>query len=144
MKASVIIEAFDRTSFNGAQRLRALDQLFGYRVEEAHAATEERRAFIRKIRELAKSEAYGTRYDHPVVCVVEGGRDCDGVVYSGRRSTVKATVAAVEEHIARVLAWADGPVYFDVVAVDDESFTYQQRDATLEAFEDGHPHCIHA
>jgi hypothetical protein len=48
------------------------------------------------------------------------------------------------EHVDHVTKWADGPVYFDVMKPRDaKRVRYQSRDLVLEAFEDGHPHCIH-
>lgn len=77
------------------------------------------------------------------VLVIESGRDCDGVEYSGKLHTIDATLAAFDWLDAQLGDWADGP-YNLAVARPSEArhFRYTSRDLVLEAVENGHPHVI--
>jgi hypothetical protein len=44
-----------------------------------------------------------------MVCIVSGGRDCDGSQWDGRISRVVATPRAVMKWIDDMYEWADGP-----------------------------------
>ena len=78
-----------------------------------------------KIAECAKS---GT------VTVLENGRDCDGVVYSGRRHVIPASVIAYERLYDDTLEWADGPFWFYIAAPwEVEESEYTSRDTYAEA-----------
>jgi len=79
------------------------------------------------------------------VIVIEGGRDCDGVQYSGRKHLIPATIAAYEDLYDSTAKWADGPFHFHVMKPSEAmDVHYASRDLTLEAFEDGHQHCLFA
>jgi len=75
--------------------------------------------------------------------VVESGRDCDGVQYTGRRHEIDATVKAYYELGNQIAEWADGPFSLAIVPYDTE-VEYTSRDLALEAFENGHAHCLYA
>lgn len=75
------------------------------------------------------------------VLVVESGCDCDGVQYDGRTHVVQAHYMALARLERDIAEWADGPFYLRVT-LPDEAVKYVSRDRTLEAFEDGHAHCI--
>lgn len=76
------------------------------------------------------------------VRVAESGRDCDGVQYAGRVRLIDATLEAYYKLMAERERWADGPFHLEIVPWDAD-VQYRSRDLTLEAFEDGHAHCIH-
>ena len=76
------------------------------------------------------------------VAVIESGRDCDGVQYSGRRYLIDANVHAYDALRYDIAKWADGPCYLDI-ARPSEVVEYSSRDLALEAFEDGHPYSLH-
>ena len=109
---------------------------FRERLAVANEATQRRRAFIARIRNLAENGK---------VALVEGGMDCDGVRYSGKVRLVDATVAEVDAHIEHACNWADGPIHFSIEApsVAEAEIEYESRDLGMEAFEDGHSHCLH-
>lgn len=78
------------------------------------------------------------------VALVESGRDCDGVRYTGRVRLIEATPRAYWAEYEQVADWADGPFSFAIVRPSEATgIEYQSRDLTLEAFEDGHAHCLH-
>lgn len=74
--------------------------------------------------------------------VAESGRDCDGVQYAGHVRVIDATLQAYYRLMAERERWADGPFHLEIVPWD-LPIEYRSRDLTLEAFEDGHAHCIH-
>lgn len=93
-----------------------------------------RALFEMRINELA---------EHGEVVVVESGRDCDCVEYSGRCHTIQATIDAYEALEDSIHEWADGPFHLDIMRPSEaESIRYSSRDLVLEAYEDGHPHSI--
>ena len=112
------------------------------RVEERHArlaiASEERQrrqTLLRQLREYAEGGK---------VAMVESGRDCDGLQYSGHVSIIDATVAAWEEHYTHTAEWADGLFSFALMRPSEaRSVKRASRDLTLEAFENGHSHVIY-
>lgn len=114
------------------KKLHILSMVFEDRLYQAQKATQSRRVFLQLIRDCAEDG---------MVAVIESGMDCDSVRYSGHRSLVEATAAAVDAHIEHQTHWADGPIYFDIerpsVLVE-----YESRDLGMEAFENGHPHFI--
>jgi len=75
--------------------------------------------------------------------VVESGRDCDGVQYSGRKYTIDATAKAFHDLHNEIAEWADGPFRLTIVPFDTE-VEYTSRDLVMEAYEDGHPHVIYS
>lgn len=89
---------------------------------------------------LAKLKAVA---ENGEVAIVASGRDCDGVQYGGDVTILPADVRAVEDHIAKRLAWADGPMSFQLMkpseARDLEAWS---RDLALEAYENGHQHVL--
>lgn len=81
--------------------------------------------------------------EHGEVCVVESGRDCDGVEYSGRVTTIQATLTDFEDLRERIAEYADGPFHLEIVRPSEaESIEYVTRDTVMEAYENGHPHSI--
>jgi len=76
--------------------------------------------------------------------LVESGRDCDGVQYSGTTHSCKAdpwALRALEDGIGE---WADGPFSLNLIKHEDlDEVEYTSRDLTLEAFEDGHQHILY-
>lgn len=78
------------------------------------------------------------------VCIVSSGMDCDGGAWAGRVYDMPANVYAVERFIERQYEWADGPLRLELASPSEcEEVEYESRDLALEAFEDGHAHCIH-
>lgn len=72
------------------------------------------------------------------------GMDCDCVEYSGvARSSIPAQVVAVEREIQGIYDAADGPVSVGLMKPSEAAACESiSRDLALEAFEDGHPHCV--
>ena len=109
---------------------------FGDQARRSHEATQARRARQQKILDCTE--------DGKILIVWEG-RDCDGVEYEGRWSLIDATKEAIEAHIDNTYEWADGPCHYTFAKPSErDEIEYSSRDRTLEAFEDGHPHCIHS
>lgn len=79
-----------------------------------------------------------------MVGLVESGRDCDGVQYSGKWvGTIPATLIAYFAEMDRISRWADGPFALSIVPPSMvDQIHYESRDRVLEAFENGHPHSI--
>ena len=122
----------------------------------AHLATQNR---VRENALIAAGQASGDG-----VAVVWGGMDCDGVRYSGDTKIItitgpdryvrfdqetgneidfKSLRQAVDHHIEHTLYWADGPCNYRLISVADATLIeYHSRDLGLEAFEDGHSHCL--
>ena len=75
------------------------------------------------------------------IAVIESGRDCDGVCYSGYRHIIPASVQALDALANRLAKSADGFISL-TIARPSEDIEYTSRDLTLEAFENGHPHCL--
>jgi len=75
------------------------------------------------------------------VLVLESGRDCDCVEYSGVRHVIDATPSAFHALRDDLSDSADGPFRLTVARWSDDT-EYSSRDLALEAFEDGHPHHI--
>lgn len=105
-------------------------------IEECKEATYLRNDGVR-IRALARK--------HPgYVALVESGRDCDGVQYSGIVRYVKATFDSVNDAIADIRYWSDGPCHISIAKPSEvDGIEYTSRDLGMEAFENGHAHCIH-
>lgn len=79
------------------------------------------------------------------VLIVESGRDCDGASWENRTFEIKAQVAAYIKMRDQKHEWADGPIWFQIDRPSARTrYDYQCRDLALEAFENGHPHIIHA
>lgn len=76
------------------------------------------------------------------IVVVESGRDCDGVQYSGRTHEIDASLKALVELEDHINEWADGPFSLAIVPWNTE-VEYTSRDLVLEAYENGHPHVIY-
>jgi len=86
--------------------------------------------------ELLQEKAEGGR-----VAIISGGRDCDGVESYGEKTVADASVIKVEAILEEMYRWAEGPVWWEIKSPSFES-ERTTRDRTLEAFENGHPHCI--
>jgi hypothetical protein len=80
-----------------------------------------------------------------ILCI-ESGRDCDGVEYSGLiHGPIPATLLAYYQLLDSINDWADGPFRVSICRPSSKAaIKYTSRDRTLEAFEDGHPHCIYS
>lgn len=125
-----------------AVRLHILNVLQDHDVDAANRrqALAERLEIHRACRDLAEITDEGL-----MLAVVWSGRDCDGVQYQGDVRLVRATWRAVMDHIEHTLEWADGPCSYSLMTPSAAAkLRYWARDTILEAFEDGHPHCIHA
>lgn len=78
------------------------------------------------------------------IAIVHGGLDCDGVQVSGCVDTLPAQAMAVERWRDRMHAQAEGPLWGHLEAPSaTRGIRRHSRDLALEAFEDGHPHCMH-
>lgn len=93
----------------------------------------ERAAIAATLSEYADADGY--------VGIVESGRDCDCVQYchGARRKFVGAF--QFEKERQDIYSWADGPVHVTLCPVDELPRSYS-RDLALEAYEDGHAHCV--
>lgn len=81
--------------------------------------------------------------EHGRVAVVESGRDCDGVQYSGRVRVIRARLKDFLELEDGIAEWADGPF---TLRLERPSVARRiepaLRDLTMEAFENGRPHLL--
>lgn len=78
------------------------------------------------------------------IAVVESGRDCDGVKYSGRVHDCEANPQAYHKLCSDILSWADGPCGFYITHPSAAAeISYESRDLGAEAFENGHPHALY-
>ena len=81
--------------------------------------------------------------EHGRVAVVESGRDCDGVRYSGRVRVIRARLKDLLELEDGIAEWADGPFTLRLERPSiARRLEYTSRDLGLEAFENGHAHLI--
>lgn len=124
---------------NAARRdtliLKVNQILWANKLNDRHAATVARRRFLAKLRDYAEGGK---------IALVWGGRDCDGVQYSGHVSLVNATLQDVESSIDQAYEWADGPMYWELMRPSEaESVERTSRDLTMEAYEDGHAHVLY-
>ncbi len=115
---------------NDAFVLRLLHRVHRERMDHLHDARQLRLALQQQIRACTEGGA---------VAVIEGGRDCDGVQYDGRRHVIEATIRDYDQLYDRLAAYADGPFWLRV-AKPSEDVHYTSRDLGLEAFENGHAH----
>lgn len=77
------------------------------------------------------------------VAMVWSGRDCDGVAYSGSVYVVPALLVAVLREADDQFSWADGPCNYCLMKPSDAAeIEYSSRDLAMEAYEDGHAHCL--
>jgi len=77
------------------------------------------------------------------VAIVESGRDCDGVEYSGKVSIIPSTLEAYCAACDQIAEGADGPFWLDVERPSiARTLRYESRDLVAEAFENGHPHVL--
>ena len=92
--------------------------------------------------ELAAQIAAARRPDGTML-VGETGRSCDGVEYAHRPRAIPATAADYWREVGLLDQWADGPFRLHVLTEEQAAaWRPYTRDRVLEAFEDGHPHCI--
>jgi len=77
-----------------------------------------------------------------LIFLVESGRDCDGVQYSGHVHSCKASPVALRALEDDISAWADGPFQLTFIHKHERP-EYTSRDLGLEAFENGHQHILH-
>ena len=81
--------------------------------------------------------------EHGRVAVVESGRDCDGVQYSGRVRIIRARLKDFLELEDGIAEWADGPFRLQLERPSiARRIEAQSRDLALEAFENGHQHLL--
>jgi hypothetical protein len=79
-----------------------------------------------------------------LIFLVESGRDCDGVQYSGHVHSCEATPVALHALEDSISDWADGPFSLSFIHKHEvKDIEYVSRDLTLEAFEDGHQHVLY-
>ena len=76
-----------------------------------------------------------------VTGVVESGRDCDCVSYVWGHRKQFAGVFAYEKFRQDAIYWSDG-IHYVSLCRPDELPESRSRDLALEAFEDGHAHCV--
>jgi hypothetical protein len=78
------------------------------------------------------------------IAVVENGRDCDGVQYWNKVRVVEATAQAIDKLVEYIADGADGPFELRLERPSvAHGLKYDSRDLGMEAYEDGHAHCIH-
>lgn len=115
--------------------LQTLERLWG-RLEMATERRMRRQSYIDRFRRCNQGGRIG---------VIVSGMDCDCVKYSRGRVVEVTSVADLDDWIKDQLEWADGPMDFAICGPDDaDHYKGYSRDLALEAFEDGHPHSIHA
>lgn len=132
-EARASIKASDPLFFE-ARVLRILNHLHKGNIEHFRRLREARIALHRRIAECAQDGK---------ILVIESGRDCDCVEYSGQTRIIEASVKAFDALQDEIAKWADGPFHLDIdKPSEDEFIRYESRDLVLEAFEDGHPHHI--
>lgn len=103
---------------------------------KAHEATQRRLRFLNNLRNMAEDGK---------IAMVEEGRDCDGVEYTGVVHIVDATKEAVEAETDSIGKWADGPFYLRLERPSvAQGIPRTSRDRTMEAHEDGHDHVIYS
>ena len=79
--------------------------------------------------------------EHGRVAVVESGRDCDGVQYSGRVRIIRARLRDFLELENGIAEWADGPFRLQLERPSiARRIEPALRDLTMEAFESGRQH----
>jgi hypothetical protein len=128
--------AFNRPGMAECMTLKVLHLERQPRLERIQRARECRISFLTALREWAEDGK---------IAVMESGRDCDCVEYSGSAHLIDATVAAYDELYERTAKWADGPFYFTLERPSvARGVEYESRDLVLEAFEDGHPHVVYS
>jgi hypothetical protein len=119
-----------------AHHLRLLHKIHQPRID----IMRRRRAAIEQLRARIAACAEGGQ-----ILVIESGRDCDGVEYSGHTRIIDATLAAFRKLDAEIGEWADGPYSLDVDRPSIRgSIEPESRDLVLEAMEDGHRHVIYS
>ena len=70
--------------------------------------------------------------------------DCDCVQYAGKVHIIPATGRALDKLYDDINRWTDGPFSLHLVRPSEaEQVRYRSRDRIMEAYEDGHPHCVH-
>jgi hypothetical protein len=117
------------------RRLSVLDDLLAPQLERATHARKSYQDFVRGI---------ATMQENGEIAVVWSGRDCDGVRYAGQVRIVEATSKVVIAHVQRTHANAEGPCSYMLMPPSEAvEVEYTSRDLTMEAFEDGHQHCIY-
>lgn len=120
--------------------LKLLDHVHGDRLQQRHEATREYLDFVIRVKQCTEDGK---------ICLVESGRDCDGVQYSGHTSTIEAKegetmLQAVKREMALAYQNAEGPCHVYVASPSEAEFIeYSSRDLVMEAYEDGHAHSIH-
>lgn len=77
------------------------------------------------------------------VGLVESGMDCDCVQYCYGKAHPAMPAIAFQRRRADVYDWADGPCRLSICRPSELPESYQ-RDLVMEAYENGHPHSIHA
>lgn len=119
---------------NDSLKLWLLNQIEKHhgRLSQATFYRQRRQGIARQIAEHAEAGQ---------IAVIESGRDCDGVRYSGYSHIIPANIAALDALSDRIAEWSDG-VFSLTIAKPSEEIEYTSRDLTLEAFENGHPHYL--
>jgi hypothetical protein len=103
---------------------------------KAHEATQRRLNFLRTLKDYAENGK---------IALVESGRDCDGVEYTGVVHIVDATKEAVETETEHIGEWTDGPFQLQLERPSvAATINRTSRDRTMEAHEDGHGHVIYS
>lgn len=136
VKLSDVVEFIEaHARFSDAERLRWIRTW----VVESRNGSHIHRRLSSKWRLMASIEENKTPDNR--LFLVESGRDCDGVVYSGHIHMVDANLKAVDDKYDELGRWADGPFRLDIISEQDARETVcTSRDLAAEAFEDGHPH----
>ena len=132
-------EWLERRALSETTRLRLmrLDRVLDGRV----GTPNHRLAYLRD--KLAMKARIRTLEEGGRVAVVESGRDCDGVEYWGHVHIIEATIRDFEELYDQTEQYADGPFYFTLMRPSEaREVKAESRDRGMEAFEDGHAHCI--
>lgn len=88
--------------------------------------------------------AINAAVEHGKIGVVRSGMDCDCCAYHDEQivdapRSIVAWCAEYDEHCD----WLDGPETTRIVKPSQTEVGHQSRDLVLEAYEDGHPHCVH-
>lgn len=103
-----------------------------YRLYHATQRRIHRQHWLAQIKELAENGE---------IVLATYGIDCDGCA-GASYYTVKASAKAIDELILHCDRWADGAMSYSLQA-PSQPRPRRFRDYGLEAFENGHAHCLH-
>lgn len=119
---------------NEGKRLKLLNLFLRDDLALAHEQVQDRMAYLRSIH-LLQEKGF--------IAVVSGGRDCDMSEWHGVVRIVHATPDCIKARVLELYDSAEGPVWWNLEKPSvARGIRRTSRDLALEAFEDGHAHCV--